>query len=247
MKSILSLFLLFLTGHLYSQQDTLLLHSGDTLTGSVYAQNKYITKIYVDTAWFFIQNTEIIREYQPDFNQNRNRASLLPDSPEFYTIPAGEFLVIKTKRRLNTRFTKTGEIVECFLAQSILNWDREVILSKNTPLIARVKFARNGNAFRTAQLQLELVELHVNQKAIPISTTDNIRILDNYTSERILGSTATGSVIGAVFFNEWLRGALIGASVGTATSLIVENNNIIIPENSILEFMLNESVNIRTD
>ena len=118
-------------------------------------------------------------------------------------------------------------------------------MPKNTPNIGRVKYARNGTAFKSAQLQLELIEIHINGEIIPITTTNDIRILENYTAERILGSAASGSIFGGIFYDEWLRGALIGATIGTVSSLIVENRNIIIPENSSLEFMTDKRINIR--
>ncbi len=245
MKSIFFLILLLFGFRSMAQYDSLFLHNGDTIIGSIYAQNKYITKIFVDTAWIFIQNTEIKQNYKPSYFLEPVVEKRMPERPEFYTIPAGEFLVIKTNRSLNSRYTKTGEIIECRLAQSIINHEGLAILPQNTPIIGRVKYARNGTAFKTAQLQLELFEIHINGEIIPISTTNTIRILDNFTAERILGSAASGSVLGGIFYDEWLRGALVGAAIGTASSLIVENRNIIIPENSSLEFMTDDRINIR--
>lgn len=245
MKWILS-FLLILSGFsTMAQSDSLFLHNGDTIIGSIYAQNKYITKIYVDTAWLFIQNTEIRENYKPTYFDQAEDEIRIPDGPEFYTIPAGEFLVIKTNRALNSRYTKTGEIIECRLTQAIVNREGLAILPQNTPIIGRVKYARNGTAFKSAQLQLELIEIHINGEIIPITTTNDIRILENYTAERILGSAASGSIFGGIFYDEWLRGALLGATIGTVSSLIVENRNIIIPENSSLEFMTDKRINIR--
>ncbi len=234
-----------MSSNLIAQQDTLFLHNGDTVIGSIYAQNKYITKIYVDNTWLFIQNTEIVQKAEPEYFEEISRNTQIPDGPEFYTIPIGEFLIIKTNRPLSSKYAKGGEIIECRLAQRIVNREGRVILPENTPVIGRVKMARNGNAFKKAQLQLELIEIHINGEAIPIRTTDNIQIIENYTAERILGTAASGSVIGGVFYNDWLEGALIGAAVGTVTSLIVENKNIMMPENSTLQFMLSDRVNIR--
>ncbi len=152
--------------------------------------------------------------------------------------------MVSTSRKITTKYAKPGEIVECKLVQSLIDQNGRIIIPQHSNLIARITESRSGNAFRRAELKLELIELHLNDQNIALSTNQQIRIINNYTAERILGSASTGSLLGGIFYNEWLEGALIGAAVGTVTSLIVENKNIVIPENSTLEFMLDSPFTI---
>lgn len=250
MKSLIYIILFLSPFQMIAQSDTLFLRNGDTIVGSIYSENKFIVKMKNDTGWVFIQHSDIIPQYkaQTAINPSTNRAKSKPNktrtTPSFYDIPVGEFLVVQTNRRLTTKFAKTGEIIECRIVQSIKDQNGRMIIPANTPVIGRVKYSVNGNAFRQAALELELIEIHLFGEIIPISTSDNIQIVENYTAERVLGSAAAGSIIGGIFYNEWLEGALLGAATGMAVSLIVENNNIIIPQNSTLQFMLRNSIRV---
>lgn len=150
-----------------------------------------------------------------------------------------------TNRKLTTKYAQSDEFFECRIVQSIKDRRGNTIIPANTPAIGRVKYSVKGTAFRQAALELELVEIHLYGYKIPIATNDNLTIVGNYTAERILGSAATGSIFGGVLYNEWLRGALIGAAVGAVSSIFIEDKNIVIPENTSLQFMVRDKLLIR--
>lgn len=247
MKYLLSLFLVVsIFANAFGQaSDTLFLISGDTLIGQIYSENKYIVKMQVDTGWVFIQHSEIIKPREIIYRDEISRPAPPSNTGSMaYTIPAGEFVVIKTNRRITTRYAKDGEYFEGRIVQRILSQDDRVILPEFTKVVGRIRESRKGNAFRKAQLRLELVSIHINDREIPITTNESVTIVNNYTAERILGSAAGGSLIGGIFFDEWLEGALYGAAAGAVASLIVENNNIVVPEDATLQFMLDTPISI---
>jgi hypothetical protein len=225
--------------------DTLYLINGDTIIGSIYAENKYIVKMQVDTGWVFIQHSEIIKPRNVIYRTEADRPTLpIAANSINYNIPAGEFLVIKTNREITTRHAKAGEYFEGRIVQRILSKDGRVIIPEFTRVVGRIKESKRGNMFRKAQLRMELVSIEINGSVLPIRTNENVTIVNNYTAERVLGSAASGSLIGGIFFDEWLEGALYGAAAGAVASLIVENNNIVVPEDSTLQFMLDNPVQL---
>lgn len=244
MKYLIAVLISLASLDLFAQNsDTLFLISGDTITGQIFSENQYFVKIKTDTGWAFISNSDLIKARKPIENPQFREIPTRTNNKQIQ-IPPGEYLVIQTNRKLSSRWAKDGELFEARTVQDIVASSGEVLIPRNSPVLGRVKISQSGNAFRRANLQIELLNVEVYGDVIPISTSDQVMILDNFTAERVLGSASTGAILGGIFYNEWLNGALIGAAAGTITSLFVENKNIVIPQNSTLQFMLLDPIEI---
>jgi hypothetical protein len=157
-------------------------------------------------------------------------------------VPAGTRLLIRTSESIDSRRHKTGHMFSARL-EGDLNLGGVVVAPNGAKVYGRVTEAkRGGNIAGKAELGLQLSDLTVDGKPYQISTS-SYKAVTQGEGRRTVGRTLAGAAIGGLI--DGSSGAKTGAKVGGGVSIITGGEQINVPANTILEFVLAGDLVIR--
>ncbi len=151
------------------------------------------------------------------------------------TVPAGTALTVRMAESVDTRNNKTGQRFTAVLEANLMSGDIIVAKkgSKVYGVLTNVKKA--GRIAGTASMTLELRDISINDVMVAIRTQPVSGQGDN-TAKTSVGRTARAAAIGGLI--DGSDGAKTGAKVGVGAALLTKGDDIQIPKDSLLDFIL---------
>jgi hypothetical protein len=158
------------------------------------------------------------------------------------TVPAGTRLLIRINDSLDSRRDRAGTIFTGRLETNI-QVGNTVLAPRGTPVHGRLIDASSaGRVAGRAGLSLELTDVIIGGTAFPVRT-GNFSVQGSSNFGQSAGRTARGAglgtVIGALSGNAGM-GAAIGATAGGAATAFTRGQDINIPSETLLEFILEQ-------
>ena len=170
-------------------------------------------------------------------------------APAFVTIPAGTRLYVRTIDSIDSSENQVGDRFQASLEEP-LTVEGNVIVGQDSLVFGRLTEAKESGTFAgRSQLRLELTGIVVNGKTVPVVTGEyeaTGKSRGASTARRTIGGAALGAIIGAAA--DGGQGAAIGASVGAgagaASEVIIGGEQVKVPSESLLDFVLVQEVSI---
>jgi hypothetical protein len=185
--------------------------------------------------------------------------SSLPDAPlteghaemkqSYVTIPAGTRVSVRTIDAIDSTRSLVGDRFQASLAEP-LTLDGNVVVEKYALVYGRLTEAKESGTFTgRSQLRLELTGILVDGKTVPVVTGEyevTGKSRGASTAKRTVGGAALGAIIGAAAGGG--QGAAIGAGVGAGagagSEIITRGDQVKVPSETLLDFMLEQEVSI---
>ncbi len=165
------------------------------------------------------------------------------------TVPEGTHIVVRTAGDLDSGDNSTGDHYTAYL-ESDLKVGNALVASRGSRVYGRlVEVEKAGSMSGQALLKLELTDILVQDRIVPISTAAyQVDGKSAGTLKQIGGSSGVGALIGAVADGGEgaLIGAAIGAGVGTAIAAATPGKQVTIPAQTLLDFQLDRPFTVRT-
>ena len=169
-----------------------------------------------------------------------------PQPPQMVTLLAGTEILVRTTDTLDTQYTQTGQIFSATLATNLLATGT-LGAHIGTPVYGTVVLSQSaGRATGTSKLQLQLTQLVIGGNPVPIvtNTVDTQgKSSGKRSAFRLFGGAGLGAAIGAIAGNAGM-GAAIGAVAGGIGSVVQKGNQVQIPAETLLQFVLQQPVTI---
>ncbi len=151
------------------------------------------------------------------------------------TLQAGTSLTIRMLDSVNSRNHKTGHKFSAILEANIMSGD-VVAVPKGAQVygvLSQVKKA--GRLAGSATLVLELTDITVNNSMVKIAT-QAVGGEGKNTAKTTVGRTARTAAIGGLI--DGSDGAKTGAKVGLGLSVLTKGNDIQVPKDTLMDFVL---------
>ena len=165
------------------------------------------------------------------------------------TIPAGTRITVRTIDSIDSTKNRVGYRFQASLEQDL--WiDGKMAVPKGADVYGRLDESKETGTFTgRSQLKLQLTGIVVNGQTVPLVTGEcevSGKSKGESTAKRTVGGAAIGSIIGAIAGGG--KGAAIGAGagagVGAGSEIVTKGDEVRIPSESLLDFMLQQSVTI---
>jgi hypothetical protein len=187
--------------------------------------------------------------------------SSLPDDPEtvahveakpdYVVIPAGTRISVRTIDTIDSADSLAGDSFQASLEEPLM-LEGHVVVTRDAPVYGRLTRAKESGTFAgRSQLRMELTGIVVNGRMVPVVTGEyevTGKSPGASTAKRTAGGAALGALIGAVA--DGGEGAAIGAGVGATagvgSEIITGGDQVKVPSETMLDFMLQQDVSIPT-
>ena len=165
--------------------------------------------------------------------------SIHAQDPEPVLLPAGTELLIRTKQILDTDYIRTGNIFTAELAADITQ-DGRVILPKGSHVEGYVySSTRAKNIGQKAHIAIEIKSISHQNIWFPVRTNHLGFVGGNDDTGK---KTGAGAAIGGIL--NGFEGAVKGAAIGLGISALTRGKQVHLPEESLLEFYLQEPAEV---
>src|SRR5271165_1827291 len=196
---------------------------------------------------------------RPPYQPQQQGGYYYPPQPPAYnapppsgpvTIPAGTLLRVRLSEPLDTAKVKSGAFFQATAAVDIYQ-NGALAIPRGAVLQGQVVFAKNaGDLGGSAQLQLQLTGVNLENKVYPFSTdiwSSKGPNKAGYTVSNTAGIAALGAIIGGIAGGG--AGAAIGAGIGgvggLAASSATRGPRLILPPEAQLDFHLTGPVTVQ--
>jgi hypothetical protein len=181
-----------------------------------------------------------------DNEQRSNRQTSLS-----VTIPAGTRISVRTIDGIDSTKNDVGDRFEASLEESLIV-DGNVVVAKGAEVYGRLAESKESGTFRgRSQLRLELTGIVVNGQTIPLVTGEyelTGKSRGASTAKRTVAGAVVGSIIGGIAGGG--QGAAIGtgvgAGVGAGSETITKGDQVKVPSETLIDFVLQQEVSITT-
>ena len=171
--------------------------------------------------------------------------------PASVTIPAGTQISVSTIDPIDSTRNLVGDRFQASLAEPLM-LEGNVVVERDALVYGELTQSKDSGAFSgRAQLRLELTGIVVNGKMVPVVTGDyqvTGKSRGANTAKRTIGGAALGAIIGAVA--DGGEGAAIGAGAGAgagaASEVIIRDDQLKVPSETLIDFTLEQEVSIPT-
>jgi hypothetical protein len=163
------------------------------------------------------------------------------------SVPTGTRLLVRTIDAVDSDRNQIGDKFKASLEEPLTVGD-VVVAPKGTYVYGRLIEAKEaGHIQGRSELRLELTGIVVNGQTIGISTGDYAvsgGSRGESTAKRVGGGAALGAIIGAVAGGGKgaAVGATVGAGAGTAVQVMTKGEQVHVPSETLLEFILQQDV-----
>jgi hypothetical protein len=170
-------------------------------------------------------------------------------APAPVTIPSGTHITVRMIDSVDSSKNTTGQTFRASLDQPIVIGDKTVV-PKGADITIRLAQAKSaGKMTGSSELELQLVRMTTGGKSYPLvsnSYTATGKSRGKDTAKKVGIGAAAGAVIGAIAGGG--KGAAIGAGVGagagTAIQLATRGQQVKVPSETLLDFVLQQSVSV---
>lgn len=164
-------------------------------------------------------------------------------------VPSGTRLLIRTIDAIDSDRNQVGDKFQASLEQPLIV-DDTIVVPKGAEVYGRLTQATEAGRIQgRSQLKLELTGMVVNGQMIPLFTGEYSASGSSRgatTAKRVGTGAAVGAVIGAIAGGG--KGAAIGAGVGagagTAVQVMTKGEQVHVPSETLLEFVLQQEARI---
>jgi hypothetical protein len=181
----------------------------------------------------------------------------LPDAPQtqapaetkpaFVTISAGTRIQVRMIDDVDSTRNSVGDRFQASLAEP-LTLEGNVVVGEDALVYGRLTESKESGTFTgRSRLRLELIEIVVNGKMVPLVTGEyeaTGKSRGASTARRTFGGAALGAIIGAAA--DGGQGAAIGAGVGAGagagSEVITGGNQVKVPSETLLDFTLEQDL-----
>ncbi|WP_163134167.1 hypothetical protein [Agarivorans sp. Alg241-V36] len=223
--------------------DTLTLHNGSVLEGTLLQRNSQELQFEVAGNSMTFK-TEDVKDLQLSFAQTKpeNQAPKTAEASQTVSsIPAGTPLMVSLDSPISTREHASGHRFSASL-ESDLNINGQVIAKAGSTVHGQVlQSEQAGRLAGKSSLTIALTDITVNGQRIAIQT-NSFNGLGDAQAKNTVKKTAGAAAIGGLINGS--DGAKDGAKVGAGLSLITRGGAVQIPANTLLEFQTSAKVNI---
>jgi len=168
-----------------------------------------------------------------------------PGAP-MVTIPAGTMIMVRMVDTLDSATAQQGQSFSATLAVN-LGANGYVVAHRGTPVYGQVAQVNSaGRLGGTSHMSILLTQIVIGGNATPIIT-------DTYDTQgksstkrsffRLLGGAGLGAAIGAIAGNAGM-GAAIGGVAGGTLAVVQRGNQVQIPSEALLQFMLEQDLTL---
>jgi hypothetical protein len=165
------------------------------------------------------------------------------------TIPAGTRISVRTIDSIDSTKNRVGDRFQASLEEPLFV-DGNIVAPKGADVYGRLEESKQTGTFAgRSELKLELTGIVVHGRTVPLVTGEygiSGKSKGASTAKRTVGGAAIGSIIGALAGGG--KGAAIGAGtgagVGAGSEIITKGDQVKIPSETLLEFILQQSVTI---
>jgi hypothetical protein len=179
------------------------------------------------------------------------RESHVEMKPAYVTIPAGTQIYVRTIDEIDSTKSVVGDRFQASLAEP-LTWDGNVVVEEDALVYGQLTESTESGTFTgKSELRLELTEIVVNGKIVPVVTGEYEAVSKSRgasTAKRTIGGAALGAIIGAAA--DGGEGAAIGAGAGAGagagSEIVTKGDRVKVPSETLLNFTLQQDVSIPT-
>jgi hypothetical protein len=170
-------------------------------------------------------------------------------TPAYVTIPAGTRISVRTIDGIDSTKNRVGDRFQASLEEPLIV-DGKVLAAKGADAYGRLAESKKSGTFTgRSQLRLELTGIVVNGQTVPVVTGEyelTGKSRGASTAKRTVGGAAVGSIIGAIAGGGKGAGigAGVGAGVGAGSEIITKGDQVKVPSETLLDFMLQQDVSI---
>jgi hypothetical protein len=173
-----------------------------------------------------------------------------PDQPpQPVLVPSGTNIVIRMIDPVDSRTNTVGQTFSASVADPVVLNGKTVIPRGADVVVKLVDASESGKLSGKTELSLDLVSVKVNGKVVNINTQSVTQASSDRgkgTAEKAGGGAVLGAVIGAIAGGG--KGAAIGAgagaAAGTAAQVATKGQQVKVPAETRLTFMLQQDVQI---
>ena len=164
-------------------------------------------------------------------------------------VPSGTRIVIRTVDAIDSNRNQVGDKFQASLEQPLIV-DDVVVVPKGTSIYGRLTQATEAGRIQgRSQLKLELTGIVVNDETIPLVTGEYSVAGSSRgatTAKRVGAGAAVGAVLGAIAGGGKgaAIGTVVGAGAGTAVQVMTQGEQVHVPSETLLEFVLQQEVRI---
>src|ERR1700679_183351 len=171
--------------------------------------------------------------------------------PAYVTIPAGTRISVRTIDAIDSAENVVGDRFQAALEEPLM-LEGNVVVVADSPVYGRLTQSKESGTFTgRSKLRLELTGIVVNGKMVPVVTGEYEvagKSRGASTAKRTAGGAVLGALIGAAA--DGGEGAAIGAGVGAGagagSEIITGGDQVKVPSETLLDFMLQQDVSIPT-
>jgi hypothetical protein len=169
--------------------------------------------------------------------------------PAPVTIPSGTHITVRMIDSVDSSKNKTGQTFRASLAEPIVI-DGKTVVAKGADVTIRLAQAKSaGKLTGSSELELQLVKMVTGGKSYPLvsnSSTVKGKSRGKDTATKVGIGAAAGAVIGAIAGGG--KGAAIGAGAGAGAGTVVQlathGQQVKVPSESVLDFVLQQPVSV---
>ena len=173
----------------------------------------------------------------------------LKTASSYVTVPAGTQMSVRMIDGIDSAENQIGDKFHATLEEALVV-DGATVVDKGSDVWGRLTQAKEaGRVSGASELRLELTELVVNGKSVPLVTGEYSakgEARGGNTAKKAATGAAIGAVIGAIAGGG--KGAAIGAGVGgaagTSINVVTKGEQVKVPSETVLEFRLMQPVNL---
>lgn len=165
------------------------------------------------------------------------------------TIPAGTRISVRTIDGIDSTKNHVGDRFQASLEEPLIA-DGDVVVAKGADVYGRLAESKESGTFTgRSQLRLELTGIVMNGQTLPVVTGEyelKGKSRGASTAKRTAGGAAVGSIIGALAGGGKgaAIGAGVGAGVGAGSEVITKGDQVKVPSETLLDFVLQQDVSI---
>ena len=180
-------------------------------------------------------------ESNPTLTESRSR--------DVMKVPSGTRIMIRTIDAIDSNRNQAGDTFQASLEQPLIV-DDVVVVPKGADVYGRLTQATEAGRIQgRSQLKLELTGIVVNGQTIPLFTGDYTVAGSSRgatTAKRVGTGAAVGAVIGAIAGGGKgaAIGTVVGAGAGTAVQVMTKGEQVHVPSETLLEFVLQQEVRL---
>ena len=170
-------------------------------------------------------------------------------SRDVMKVPSGTRIMIRTIDAIDSNRNQAGDTFQASLEQPLIV-DDVVVVPKGADVYGRLTQATEAGRIQgRSQLKLELTGIVVNGQTIPLFTGDYTVAGSSRgatTAKRVGTGAAVGAVIGAIAGGGKgaAIGTVVGAGAGTAVQVMTKGEQVHVPSETLLEFVLQQEVRL---